>query len=266
MRLGKLLPGSGNLHGVPQSPVGFLPPGSRQIPRATTPWSQSAGPGINHLLADLERDDPSLGSGPMAVIRTRAEVQLGTTQWPPRLAISCLWPKPVAGMRWIIWLADHPSKRTSEWWEPSAPPNPALTVVRMLWLEPPALCLVVGKIMAEGHGSSVATRFSDVTNLLAIPPFPGGSSKVGSGGRWVLVRRCLERLTVIPSVQGQTPLGPLLHVDLLVSAGTPTWVGLVGKSWKSPSFGFPRLCEIHTISLPWGRWLMVNEMTRLVQC
>lgn len=206
MRLGKLLPRSGNLHGVPQSPVGFLPSGSRQIPRATTPWSQSAGPGINHLLADLERDDPSLGSGPMAVIRTMAEVQLGTTQWPPRLAISCLWPKLVAGMRWIIWLADHPSKRTSEWWEPSAPPNPALTVVRMLWLEPPALCLVVGKIMAEGHGSSVATRFSDVTNHLAIPPFPGG--RQFQGGGWGLVgpgSKMLREVNSDPPCPGSNP-------------------------------------------------------------
>lgn len=98
-------------------------------------------------------------------------------------------------------------------------------------------------------------------------PFPVSLAAVprrGLGG-WVLVPRCLERLTAIPPVQGQTPLGPLLHVDLLVSAGTPTWVGLGGKSWKSPSFGFPLLCEIHTVSLPWGRWLMVNEMTRFVQ-
>lgn len=56
----------------------------------------------------------------------------------------------------------------------------------MLWLEPPALRLVVGRVMGEGHGSSEATRFSDVTNRLAFPPFPGGGSKVGlsGGGSW----------------------------------------------------------------------------------
>ncbi|CAI9174966.1 unnamed protein product [Rangifer tarandus platyrhynchus] len=52
----------------------------------------------------------------------------------------------------------------------------------MLWLEPPALRLVVGRVMGEGHGSSEATRFSDVTNRLAFPPFPGGGSKVGVSG------------------------------------------------------------------------------------
>lgn len=43
----------------------------------------------------------------------------------------------------------------------------------MLWLEPPALCLGVGIITGEGH---------DVTNHLAIPRFPGSSSKAGVGG------------------------------------------------------------------------------------
>lgn len=131
--------------------------------------------------------DSSLGSGPVAVIRARAGVQLGTTQWPPRLDPSCLWPELVAGMRWIIWLADHPSKRRPQ----SGGKPPLLQIlpslaVRMLWLEPPALSLVVGRVMGEGHGSSVATRFSDVTNRLAFPPFPGGGSKVGvsGGGSW----------------------------------------------------------------------------------
>ena len=210
--------------------------------------------------------DSSLGSGPAAVIRARAGVQLGTTQWPPRLDPSCLWPELVAGMRWIIWLADHPSKR-----RPQSGGNPLLLqtlpslAVRMLWLEPPALHLVVGRVMGEGMAlvwlpgflmSQTAWPFP--LSLAAVPRW--GLVGVGPGSR------CLQRLTAIPPVQGQTPLGPLLHVDLLVSAGTPTWVGLAGRSWKSPSFGFPRLCEIHTISLPWGLWLTVNEMTRLVQC
>lgn len=60
---GKLLPHSGNLHGVLWRALlpGVLLSDSKRVTRATSPWSQAAGLGISYLLAELERDDPSLG-------------------------------------------------------------------------------------------------------------------------------------------------------------------------------------------------------------
>lgn len=81
---GKLLSRNGNLHGALGRPVlpGVLPSSGKQIMRALPPWPQSAGLGITHLLADLGREGPSLGRGPVAVSRARAGVELGKRQWP----------------------------------------------------------------------------------------------------------------------------------------------------------------------------------------